>query len=183
MRKSSHVHARPRSHRRYEPVVTLPMRRFVPALFVTALLASPATAHTGTPLMRVAENAGYVYAWSASASEVTLSRPGLTVVLRPGTRRYEVNERVAYASEPPVYENGDLTVPADVVNELRTLAGRNPDARAMEGARTGSVIRPVAANASGTLTLTARAMTGREAIAIDGTAPASVPVTLTLVGQ
>ncbi len=133
--------------------------------------------------MRVAENAGYVYAWSTSASEVTLSRPGLTIVLRPGTRRYEVNERVEYASEAPVYENGDLFVPGDVVTELRTLAGRTPDARAMEGARTGSVIRPVAATASGSLTISARAVTGREAISIDGTAPASVPVTLTLVGS
>ena len=133
--------------------------------------------------MRVAENAGYVYSWSTSASEVTLSRPGLTVVLRPGTRRYEVNERVEYASEAPVYENGDLTVPADVANELRTLAGRTPDARAMEGARTGSVFTPVSATLSGTLSVTARATTGREAISIDGTAPASVPVTLTLVGQ
>jgi hypothetical protein len=133
--------------------------------------------------MRVAETAGYVYSWSTSASEVTLSRPGLTVVLRPGTRRYEVNERVEYASEPPVYENGDLTVPADVVRELRVLAGRNADVRAMECARTGSVIMPAAAKASGTLTLSARAMTGREAISIDGTAPASVPVTLTLVGS
>ena len=90
---------------------------------------------------------------------------------------------MAYASEAPVYENGDLTVPADVVDQLRMLAGRTPDARAMEGARTGSVIRPVAATASGTLTVNARAMTGREAIVIDGTAPASVPVTITLVGK
>jgi len=132
--------------------------------------------------MRVAETAGYVYSWSTSASEVTLSRPGLTVVLRPGTRRYEVNERVEYASEPPVYANGDLIVPGDVVSELRMLAGRNADVRAMEGTRTGSA-RPVAATASGSLTINARAMTGREAITIDGTAPASVPVTLTLVGS
>jgi hypothetical protein len=131
--------------------------------------------------MRVAEGAGYVYAWSASASEVTLSRPGLTVVLRPGNRRYVVNERVAYASEAPVYENGDLVVPTDVVNMLRLLAGRNPDARATEGARTGSVSTPV--TASGSLTITARMATGRDAIVVDGMAPASVPVTLTLVGS
>jgi hypothetical protein len=157
------------------------MRRLGATLVATALLAAPATAHTGTPLMRVAEGAGYVYAWSASASEVTLSRPGLTVVLRPGNRRYEINERVAYASEAPVYENGDLVVPADVVSELRALAGRNPDVRATEGARTGPVSGP--ASASGSLTVTARQVTGREAISIDGTAPASVPVTITLVGS
>jgi hypothetical protein len=131
--------------------------------------------------MRVAEGAGYVYTWSASASEVTLSRPGLTIVLRPGNRRYEINDRVAYASEAPVYENGDLVVPADVVNELRALAGRYPDARATEGARTGPVSSPV--TASGSLTLTARQATGREGIVVDGTAPASVPVTITLVGS
>jgi hypothetical protein len=147
----------------------------------TALLATPATAHTGTPLMRVAEAAGYVYAWSASASEVTLSRPGLTIVLRPGNRRYEINDRVAYASEAPVYENGDLVVPADVVDQLRAFAGRTPDARATEGARTGPATSP--ATASGSLTVTARQVTGREAIVVDGTAPASVPVTITLVGS
>src|SRR5665213_368218 len=64
------------------------MRHLAATLVATALLATPATAHTGTPLMRVADGAGYVYAWSASASEVTLSRPGLTIVLRPGNRRH-----------------------------------------------------------------------------------------------
>src|SRR6202165_2444858 len=157
------------------------MRRLFAAVVAMTLLAAPATAHTGTPLMRVAEGAGYVYAWSASASELTLSRPGLTVVLRPGNRRYEINDRVAYASEAPVYENGDLVVPADVVAELRMLAGRTPDARAMEGARTGSVARNV--GVSGSLTISAHTVTGREAIAIDGTAPASMPVTITLVGS
>jgi hypothetical protein len=158
------------------------MRHLFVAMLATTLLAAPATAHTGTPLMRVADGAGYVYAWSASASEVTLSRPGLTIVLRPGNRRYEINDRVAYASEAPVYENGDLVVPADVVAQLRALAaGRTPDARAMEGARTGSVSRY--AGLSGSLTLSAHPVTGRDAIAVDGTAPASVPVTLTLVGS
>src|ERR1700736_702702 len=156
------------SYRRYDPGVTLSMRRLVSAMLVTTLLAAPATAHTGTPLMRVADGAGYVYSWSASASEVTLSRPGLTIVLRPGNRRYEINDRVVYASEAPVYENGDLVVPADVVTQLRALsAGRTPDARAMEGARTGSVARY--AGVSGSLTISAHPVTGRDAITVDGT--------------
>ena len=157
------------------------MRRLSATLVAAALLTAPATAHTGTPLMRVAEATGYAYAWSASASEVTLSRPGLTVVLRPGNRRYEVNDRVEYASEPPVYGAGDLVVPDDVVQELRTLAGRYPDARAMEGARPGPA--PYLAPASGSLTISARQAAGSEAILVDGTAPASMPVTLTLVGS
>lgn len=155
------------------------MRRFGATLVAMALLAAPATAHTGTPLMRVAQAAGYVYTWSASASEVTLSRPGLTIVLRPGNRRYEINERVAYASEAPVYENGDLAVSADVVNELRALAGATPVSRAMEGARPGSTIL---AQQSGKLTISARSAVGRAAIVVDGTAPGPFPVTLTLVG-
>jgi Copper amine oxidase N-terminal domain len=157
------------------------MRLLAATIVATALLATPATAHTGTPLMRVAEGAGYVYAWSASASEVTLSRPGLTIVLRPGNRRYEINDRVAYASEAPVYENGDLFVSSDVVSQLRLLAGRNPDARATEGTRTGSASTP--GTVSGSLTITARLAAGRDAIVVDGMAPASVPVTLTLVGS
>ena len=155
------------------------MRRLAATFVATALLAAPATAHTGTPLMRVAQAAGYVYAWSASASEVTLSRPGLTIVLRPGNRRYEINDRVAFASEAPVYENGDLTVPDDVVSELRTLAaGASSVPRATEGARPG----PVLAQAGGKLTIAARPAIGREAIVIDGTAPGPIPVTLTVAG-
>jgi len=157
------------------------MRRLSATLVAAALLTAPATAHTGTPLMRVAEAAGYAYAWSASASEVTVSRPGLTVVLRPGNRRYEVNNRVEYASEAPVYGAGDLVVPDDVVNELRALAGRYPDARATEGARPGPATS--FAPASGSLTLSAHQAAGRDAILVDGTAPASMPVTLTLVGS
>ncbi len=147
-------------------------------IIATAFLATPATAHTGTPLMRVAQAAGYAYAWSASASEVTLSRPGLIIVLRPGSRRYEINDHVAYASDAPVYENGDLVVPADVVTQLRALAGASPVSRATEGARPG----PIPAQQTGKLTLTARPAVGRVAIVVDGTAPGPIPVTLTLVG-
>ena len=154
------------------------MRHLVAAIVATALPVLPATAHTGTPLMRVAGAAGYAYAWSASAAAVTLSRPGLTIVLRPGNRRYEINDRVAYASEAPVYENGDLFVSEDVVAELRSLAGATPVSRAMDGTRPGPVSAPV----SGKLTISARPAAGREGIVIDGTAPGAVPVTLTLVG-
>ena len=154
------------------------MRRFGAILVASAFLATPATAHTGTPLMRVAQAAGYAYAWSASASEVTLSRPGLTIVLRPGNRRYEINDRVAYASEAPVYENGDLVVPGDVVSELRALAGATPVSRATEGARPG----PTLSQITGKLTLTARPAVGRAAIVVDGTAPGPIPVTITLAG-
>src|ERR1700733_4821492 len=154
------------------------MRRFGAMIIATAFLATPATAHTGTPLMGVAQAAGYAYAWSASASEVTLSRPGLIIVLRPGSRRYEINDHVAYASDAPVYENGDLVVPADVVTQLRALAGASPVSRATEGARPG----PIPAQQTGKLTLTARPAVGRVAIVVDGTAPGPIPVTLTLVG-
>ncbi len=136
---------------------------------------------------------GYAYAWSASASEVTLSRPGLTVVLRPGNRRYQINDRVAYAGEAPVYENGDLSVSADVVAELRVLAGRYPVSRATEGTRIGTSSNPLSptvpnpASASGSLSILVSPAPGREAVVVDGSAPAAlrgnaVPVTLTVTG-
>jgi hypothetical protein len=165
--------------------VIIPVRRLAAAFVATTLSAIPATAHAGSSLMRVADQVGYAYAWSASASEVTLSRPGLTVVLRPGNRRWQINDRVAYASAAPVYENGDLSVSADVVAELRALAGRYPVSRATDGARTGAPPSPAVANAS--LSLALRMVEGRQAIAVDGTAPGAVPgnplpVTLTLTG-
>ncbi len=162
------------------------MRRLAATLVATALSASPAIAHAGTSLERVADQVGYAYAWSASASEVTLSRPGLTVVLRPGNRRYQINDRVAYASEAPVYENGDLSVSNDVVAELRVLAGRYPLSRATEGARTGSAV-PRPAGASGSLSILVSPAPGREAVVVDGSVPAAlrgnaIPVTLTATG-
>lgn len=175
---------------RYDRSVTNPMRRLAATLVATALSAFPAIAHAGTSLERVADQVGYAYAWSASASEVTLSRPGLTVVLRPGNRRYQINDRVAYASEAPVYENGDLSVSADVVAELRVLAGRYPVTRATEGTRIGTSTAPTVpgpASASGSLSILVSPAPGREAVAVDGSAPAAlrgsaVPVTLTATG-
>jgi hypothetical protein len=165
------------------------MRRLAATLVATALSAFPAIAHAGTSLERVADQVGYAYAWSASASEVTLTRPGLTVVLRPGNRRYQINDRVAYAGEAPVYENGDLSVSADVVAELRVLAGRYPLSRATEGARTGSSIPtvPNPARASGSLSILVSPAPGREAVVVDGSVPAAlrgnaIPVTLTATG-
>jgi len=160
--------------------VIIPMRHLAVAIVAAALPALPATAHTGNSLLRVAGAAGYAYAWSVSASEVTLSRPGFTIVLRPGNRRYEINDRVVYASEAPVYENGDLFVPNDVVAELRALAGATPVSRATEGARPGPASS--LSSASGKLTVAVRPAIGREGIVVDGTAPGPVPVTLTLVG-
>ena len=157
------------------------MRHLAAAIVAAALPALPATAHTGNSLLRVAGAAGYTTVWSVSASEMTLSRPGLTIVLRPGNRRYEINDRVTYASEAPVSVNGDLLIPDDVATQLRTLAGAIPVSRAMEGARPGPLT--YAQTASGSLTMTARQVAGREAIVVDGTAPASVPVTITLVGS
>ena len=156
------------------------MRRLAAALVATALPALPATAHTGDSLRRVAAESGYAYAWSASASEVTLSRPGVTIVLRPGLRRYEINDRVAYASEAPVDEHGDLAVPDDVVAQIRAFARGAAMPRATEG--TGTETVAASARASGKLTLTVRQATGRDAIVVDGTAPGALPVTVTLTG-
>ena len=179
-----------RMRARYDRSVTIPMRRLAAALVATALSASPAIAHAGTSLERVADQVGYAYAWSASASEVTLARPGLTVVLRPGNRRYQINDRVAYASEAPVYEHGDLSVSADVVAELRELAGRYPVSRATEGTRIGSTTtpgNPPPSSASGALSILVSPAPGREAVVVDGSVPAAlrgnaVPVTLTVTG-
>ncbi len=112
------------------------MRRLAATIVATALPALPATAHTGNPLTRVAVESGYAYAWSASASEFTPSRPG--------------------------------------------FAGTNLMARTMEGTRI--TVAQNAPGASGTLSLRAQQAAGRDAIVVDGTAPAALPVTITLTG-
>jgi hypothetical protein len=73
-----------------------------------------------------------------------------------------------------VYADGDLLVSSDVVAQLRTLAGSTFGPRAMEGVRGTSVT-----TATGAITLTARALR-RDRIEVNGSAPAGLPVTLTL---
>lgn len=148
----------------------------VTALALT-LPALPAGAVDSVPLHHVASHAGYQYQWSPAGSSVVLYRPGTVVVLWPGTQVYQVNNRVEVASRAPSYSHGDLLVSSSLANHLEVLARRNSPAAAPSAGASQQLDR----TAQGAITLEARHLQGSEAIAVDGTAPAGAPVTITLL--
>ncbi len=157
--------------------MTLPAR-FAFTVLLCAVAAAPAAAsRNAVPLARVAADNGYVYAWLPSEAAVSLSRPGVVVVLRAGQELYRVGDVVVAADRAPEYDGTDLVVSPAVAANLRRIAQAYPlpppPARPPTPATT----------ATGALTVEARQIVGRDAIAISGHGPADVPVTVVLSGE
>jgi hypothetical protein len=113
---------------------------------------------------------------------VSLFRPGLEIVLRPGAVMYYVNDRVEFADSAPVYKNGDMLVTPALAKRLARLASmaagyaRRPAAYS----RYASPQAP-AQTASGPITIQVRQQAGSEALLVTGHAPSSAPVTISLL--
>ncbi len=152
--------------------------RFAFALTFIAAVAAPAVAaETSFPLMRVAAENGYAYAFLAGEGAVSLSRPDVVVVLRAGQKLYRVGDRVVAADRAPYYDGTDLVVSPAVAAYLRRLAQAFPVA-----------LPPLApprltAAVTGTLSVEARQVAGRDAIAVSGRGPADAPVLVTLTAE
>jgi Copper amine oxidase N-terminal domain len=147
------------------------------AVLALGLPALPAGAQSREPLATVAAHSGYTYQWSPDNAAVVLSRPGIVVVLRPGSQVYEVNDHDEIANAAPSYSRGDLFVTTSLARHLQALSRRFSPA-AVHGAET---ISSVDADAHGSITMEARQLQGAEAISVAGSAPAGVPVTITLL--
>lgn len=141
------------------------------------LPALPAGAAQRIPLHRVASQAGYQYRWSPVGSTVVLSRPGIIVVLRPGAQVYQVNDHDEVANTAPAFSRGDLYVTQALARHLEALARRTSPAAAASAGSPSTGDR----TAQGSITLEARQLQGAEAIDVQGTAPAGLPVTITLL--
>jgi hypothetical protein len=148
------------------------------AITLTVAVAAPAAAADASiPLARIAAESGYSYAFLAGEGAVSLSRPGVVVVLRAGQKLYRVGDRIVAADRPPTYDGTDLVVSPAVATYLRQLAQAYPIAPPPAGTPT-----PAAA-ATGTLTVEVRQIAGRDALAVRGGGPAGVPVTVTLTAE
>lgn len=163
-----------------------PATALAAALSLSMLPAIAAGAQSGVPLATVAARAGLAYRWLGPERSVSLSRPGLVVVLRPGETLYDVNDRVEIADRAPRYAGGDLVVDQSLAAHIERLASRlRPDRRTTRSAS----LRPPAATASsgpqrtfsGAIQIEARHLPGSEAIAVNGQAPPGAPVTITLL--
>jgi hypothetical protein len=147
------------------------------AVLALSLPALPAGAASREPLAYVAAHSGYTYRWSTQGSAVVLSRPGIVVVLRPGSQVYEVNDHNEVADAAPSFSRGDLYVTPSLAAHLLALARQfSPHA-----AHSADPLLSGDADAHGSITLEARQLQGAEAITVEGSAPASAPVTITLL--
>jgi hypothetical protein len=92
---------------------------------VASAAAAPAFADRETALARVAADLGYDYSYLGPEDAVSLSLPGVTIVLRPGERLFDVNDRTeAMDGSAPRFSRDDLYVSDAMVRTLRAIAVR-----------------------------------------------------------
>ena len=151
-----------------------------------AVLMTPATsvfaAHQ-TSLAVAAARLGYAYSYLGPEDAVALTKPGVTIVIRPGERLFDVNDRTeAMDGSAPQFSHSDLLISDALYARLKQISAKYPSQTSGERAivvQNGSA-RAVVSGAISGLTLSQAA--GSQHIHIQGKAPANVPVTLTLYG-
>jgi len=163
-------------------------RLTISALAACVAIVTPASfalAEQDTALMKVANSLGYVYSYLGPEDAASLSRPGVTVVIRPGQQLFDVNDRTeAVEGPPPRFALSDIYVSQSLVARLRQIAALYP-ARVADRAIAGTIsVEPAATSGTtGSITnLRVSQIAGQQQIAVDGNAPARYPVTLTLLG-
>jgi hypothetical protein len=137
-------------------------------------------------LSRVAAELGFTYAYLGPEDAVALSRPGVTILVRPGELLFDVNDRTeAMSGAPPHFYQSDVYVSPQFVARLRAIAARYPVVILGSG---GTVIgrTPVADTHQITgsiVELTVKQLTGTQQVDVSGKAPArNLPITITLIG-
>ncbi|MDE2571780.1 MAG: hypothetical protein KGM44_04555 [bacterium] len=146
------------------------------ALFAAASLAS---AEPLRSLEAVAHAYGYEYVRLNPELAVELTRPGVDVVIKPGTRLFWVNGTPDSADVPPAYRNRDIYVSAAVARKLAAVA--RASARGGTVRRSDPSLDP--SPAGGQLTLGVIGGVGAEALDVFGSAPPNAPVRLSLSAQ
>jgi hypothetical protein len=154
----------------------LPIRKHVAmaTLIGVAGLAAPAAAEEqGLSLRHLAAHSGYSFHWLGSAGEATIAKPGLTIVIRPGNRFYEVNTRVEGLASAPQAAGDDILISPAFAQRIETL-GEEPAAK-HSASLVVSLVR-----VSGALSLRVMPEAGEEAVHVNCSGPAAAPVTVTL---
>jgi hypothetical protein len=144
-------------------------------------------------LTRVAAQLGFHYSYLGPEDAVQLTRPGLTVLVRPGEALYDVNDATESSDGPPPrFSKGDLFVSGPFVARLRQLVAHY-SSQAPGGRPVILVTHPGLWGALGTgisssqpagaiTALNVRQLPGSQILAVSGKAPGKLPITLTLVG-
>lgn len=166
------------------------MRRFLLcALTASSLfaIALPATAEVQreVTLSSVASSAHLEYSWLGQERAVQLSGFGIVLVFRPGVNLYEVNDRVESTSIAPRYaSNNEVYVSSALAGHIVSLS-RQAQQRVAAAERAMEAAQAQAASAmafTGAITLNVEQLKGAEAVLINGVAPPTAPVLITMLG-
>ncbi len=135
-------------------------------------------------LSRVATELGYVYSYLGPEDAVSLARPGVTILVRPGERLFDVNDRTeAMDGAAPRFSRNDLLVSPQFVARLRAIATLYPGGIGRPSTSMSLPTRPSAAVTGALSSLDVRHIPGSQQLDVSGKAPGSnVPITLTLIG-
>jgi hypothetical protein len=151
---------------------------FFAALAVSALPAQAVSKHE-VAVSRVAAQLGYGYAYLGVQDAVQLTRPGLLVLIRPGEKLIDVNDRTEAVDVPPRFDHSELYVSDSFVERLRRLAEKYPVAASRPEGQ-AAIISPSKMMQTGAIVMDVRQAVGSQSLKVSGKAPASVPITLTL---
>lgn len=136
-------------------------------------------------LTTVAARNSYNLQWLFPERSVRLFRPGLVIVIRPGVRDYDVNNRVEFSDIPPSYVNGDMRISPSFAARLQRLASMvatRPQApRPVAVGQSPNASAPAGGTGGGPITMDVRQANGSEAVSVSGHAPTGAPVTITLL--
>ena len=147
---------------------------------------APVAAAHETALAKVAAQLGYTYSYLGPEDAVALTRSGVTVVVRPGERLFDVNDRTEAMDGPaPRFSRDDVYVSDALVDRLRTIARFTAPA-AIErrepvryrDSQAAAAVAPVTGSITG---LVVAQIPGQQAVSVAGKSPANVPITITLV--
>ena len=155
--------------------------RWMPlALALIALPCAVPAAQPDLSLAKVARASGLTYSWLGVQRSVSLTRQGLVIVVRPGAHEFEVNDRVESTADAPRYAGGDLLVSPAMARRIEALARASaPRIAASQPVVTEPV--PRGTPLTGSISLQAHPLAGREAVVVEGQAPPAAPVTITLL--
>jgi hypothetical protein len=150
------------------------------ALFLTT--ATSAYAAHSTPLAAIASRLGFEYSYLGPEDAVALTKPGVTIVIRPGERLFDVNDRTeAMEGPPPRFYLSDVYVSDSLFARLKAIGSRYPAAYEGHGLVVGRGAGGYG-NVTGSIGfLKLGQVPGKQELAVGGKAPANLPITLTLV--
>ncbi len=133
-------------------------------------------------LRAVAVRLGYTYHELGPENAVSLTRPGLTILIRPGEETYDVNDRVETTEKAPFFDRNGLYVSSALVQRLGQIARQYPGTERVILISAQPKTQAAPAAVGGAISFDVQPLPGREALVVTGKAPPLAPVFLTLTG-